>query len=74
MPILMALSAVFKGWLLIDAMRRGGCCNNYWYMVIILVPFGEWAYFFMIKIVLAKLQFLTILRVRNATPDSQTKI
>ena len=49
MPLLMALSAIFKGWMLIDAIRRGGCCNNYWYMVIVFVPFGEWAYFLMIK-------------------------
>jgi hypothetical protein len=36
--------------MVIDAMRRGGCCNNQWYWIIIFVPFGEWIYFFMVKI------------------------
>lgn len=50
MHILAGLAAIFKVWMLIDALQRcGGRCGNYWYLVI-LFPFGDWAYFFMVKI------------------------
>jgi hypothetical protein len=49
MPILL-ISSVFKALMLFDVIRRGGCCNNSWYFIIVLVPFGEWIYFFSVKI------------------------
>ena len=45
--VLFILQQVFSLWMLVDAIRRG--CRPYWYLVV-LMPFGEWAYFFMVKI------------------------
>lgn len=36
-------AAVFKLWMLIDAMKRR--VDNYWYFIIAMIPFGDWAYF-----------------------------
>jgi hypothetical protein len=44
---LLAFSYAFSLWMLIDAYRRNA--DQFWY-VIILVPLGEWAYFFLVKI------------------------
>lgn len=45
--VLMILQSAFSLWMLIDAIRRR--CPFYWY-ILILMPFGEIAYFFMVKI------------------------
>lgn len=42
------LTYAFKIWMIIDASRRGA--ETYWYWIIFLVPFGEWAYFFIVKL------------------------
>lgn len=47
MPILVVLQLAFKGWMLIDAIRRR--MDYYWFMVI-LMPLGPWIYFFAVKI------------------------
>jgi hypothetical protein len=45
--VLFILQQAFSLWMLVDAVRRG--CRSYWYLVV-LMPFGEWVYFFMVKI------------------------
>jgi hypothetical protein len=45
--VLLTLQHLFMLWMLIDAIRRRA--DYYWYLVM-FVPFGEWAYFFMVKI------------------------
>lgn len=45
--VLFLLQSAFSLWMLVDAMRRGA--ERYWYMVV-LFPFGEWVYFFKVKI------------------------
>ncbi len=45
--VLFILQQLFSLWMLVDAIRRGS--KSYWYFVVLL-PFGEWAYFFMVKI------------------------
>ncbi len=45
--ILFFLQTGFSLWLVVDAIRRGAA--YYWYPII-MVPFGEWVYFFTIKI------------------------
>lgn len=45
--ILFILQQVFSLWMLVDAIRRGS--KYYWYFII-MMPFGEWVYFFMVKI------------------------
>ncbi len=45
--MLFYLDAFFSLWMLVDAARRGA--SYYWYPIILL-PFGEWAYFFMVKV------------------------
>lgn len=47
MRILLILSYAFSVWMLIDALKRDA--KVYW-LVIIFFPFGEWIYFFMVKI------------------------
>jgi tetratricopeptide (TPR) repeat protein len=53
MPLIGALLALFKVWMLVDALQRGcgrgGCGGMYWYWLI-LMPFGDFAYFFVVKI------------------------
>ena len=44
---LLALQHLFMAWMLVDAFRRGAERHWYW---IIFIPFGEWFYFFMVKI------------------------
>ncbi len=44
---LLLLQHVFMAWMLIDAIRRGAERRWFW---IIFIPFGEWYYFFMVKI------------------------
>ncbi len=45
--ILFFLQTGFSLWLVVDAIRRGAA--YYWYPII-MMPFGEWVYFFTIKI------------------------
>ena len=47
MHILFILQTVFSLWLLTDAIKRGA--PQYWWFII-MVPFGEWAYFFAVKL------------------------
>ena len=51
MGILGALLIGFKAWMLIDAIQRSGARggNNYWFLIC-WIPFGDWAYFFAVKI------------------------
>jgi hypothetical protein len=46
MPIFLILSYAFSIWMLVDAYKRGA---QGWWIVIILVPLGEWVYFFVVK-------------------------
>lgn len=41
------LSAVFKLWMVVDLIQRGA--PGYWFWVILWLPFGEWAYFLVVK-------------------------
>jgi hypothetical protein len=43
MHILLALQTAFSLWMLVDAIKRG---SEYYWWIIIMVPFGEWVYFF----------------------------
>jgi hypothetical protein len=45
--VLAALRTAFMIWMLVDAIRRRA--ETFWYFVIFM-PFGEWIYFFMVKI------------------------
>ena len=45
--VFLVISYAFSIWMLIDASKRGA---RHWWMIIILVPFGEFIYFFMVKI------------------------
>lgn len=45
--LLFALQQLFMLWMLVDAIRRRA--EYHWFLVILL-PFGEWIYFFMVKI------------------------
>lgn len=45
--VLFVLQQAFSLWMLVDAIRRGS--RPYWYLVV-LMPFGEWVYFFVVKI------------------------
>lgn len=47
MPILLALQTAFSIWMLVDAVRRRA--PEYWWLIV-LVPFGEWVYFFAVKL------------------------
>lgn len=47
MQLLFLLQTAFTIWMLVDAVRRGS--PFYWY-IIIMFPFGEWVYFFAVKI------------------------
>jgi hypothetical protein len=47
MHIVILLQTAFSIWMLVDAIRRRA--PEYWWLII-LVPFGEWAYFFAIKL------------------------
>lgn len=48
-PILYALQVGLTIWMVVDAQRRGA--ENYWWWVILIIqPFGAWAYFFAVKI------------------------
>ena len=47
MHILLLLSYAFSVWMLVDAFKRGA--EHYWYLIIFF-PFGEWVYFFLVKI------------------------
>ncbi|HEY5959158.1 MAG TPA: tetratricopeptide repeat protein [Polyangiaceae bacterium] len=46
--ILYIAAAAFKLWMLVDAMKRR--VDNYWYFIIAMLPFGDWAYFFVHKL------------------------
>ena len=45
MPVAFALQMAFSIWMLMHAIRRGA--PLYWFLIV-LVPFGEWAYFLLI--------------------------
>jgi hypothetical protein len=45
--LLLVLQPLFMLWMLVDAVRRRA---EYRWFLIILLPFGEWIYFFMVKI------------------------
>lgn len=45
--ILLILQTLFSVWMLVDAIRRRA---QYWWFVVIMMPFGELFYFFMVKI------------------------
>lgn len=47
MHILFLLQTAFSIWMVVDAIKRGS--PFYWY-IIIMFPFGEWVYFFTVKI------------------------
>jgi hypothetical protein len=48
MPLYFLFDSAFSLWMLVDAIGRPGV-RRYWYWVILL-PFGEWVYFFKFKI------------------------
>lgn len=51
MQVLALPLAIFKIWMLVDAIQRfGGSCRSSYWFYICWVPFGDWAYFFAIKI------------------------
>ena len=51
MSILIVCSVLFKAWMFIDVTQRSGpCCDNIWKYVVLLIPFGDVAYFFAVKI------------------------
>lgn len=41
------LTQIFKLWMLVDAYQRRP--DPFWWFIILFVPFGEWAYFFVVK-------------------------
>jgi hypothetical protein len=45
--VLFVMQSAFSLWMLVDAVQRR--CSSYWYIVV-LCPFGEWVYFFKVKI------------------------
>ena len=47
MHVFLILSYAFSIWMVVDAFKRGS--EHYWYLII-LFPFGEWVYFFLVKI------------------------
>ena len=47
MHVFLVLETAFMIWMLVDAINRRA--EYYWY-IIIFVPFGEWVYFFTVKI------------------------
>ena len=47
MAVILALSSILKIWMLVDALRRGYCCG--WPWIILAIPGGEVAYFFLVK-------------------------
>lgn len=38
----------FKIWMAVDCVRRGA--EGYWIWVVLLLPFGDWVYFFAVKV------------------------
>lgn len=47
MHILLILSYAFSVWMIVDAYQRRA--EHYWYLIIFF-PFGEWVYFFLVKV------------------------
>ena len=47
--LIVAASALFKLWMFVDANRRPNV-STAWLWGIMVVPFGEWAYFFLVKL------------------------
>lgn len=70
MRVLLFLDTAFSLWMLVDAIRRG--CQTYWYLVV-MMPFGEWVYFFMVKIKDPEFQFLRDFHRRLTTPKVTTE-
>jgi hypothetical protein len=53
--------------MLVDAIRRG--CRSYWYLVV-LMPFGEWVYFFMVKVHDPEFDWIRLTFKRLTTPKT----
>jgi len=70
MRVLLFLDTAFSLWMLVDAVRRG--CRSYWYPVV-MMPFGEWVYFFMVKIKDPEFKFLRDFYHRLTTPKVSTE-
>ncbi len=53
MPIIAVLLLAFKAWMLVDSIQRSGGgrggMSSYWFLIC-WIPFGDWAYFFAVKI------------------------
>lgn len=67
--VLLILEHAFMAWMLIDALRRRA--DGYWYLVI-FVPFGEWFYFFKVKVHDPEWQWLRDLFHREKTPTVES--
>jgi len=65
--ILVILQQAFSLWMLVDAIRRG--CRSYWYLVV-LMPFGEWVYFFVVKIHDPEFDWVRLTFRRLTTPKT----
>lgn len=50
MQLLTFAYVLFKLWMVIDAMQRGGTCCNPWLWITLMIPGGEVAYFLVVKI------------------------
>ena len=59
--VLFILQHAFMAWMLIDAIRRRA--DGYWYLII-FIPFGEWFYFFRVKIHDPEMQWLILVRIQ----------
>jgi hypothetical protein len=64
--VLLLLQHAFMAWMLIDAIRRRA--DGYWYLII-FIPFGEWFYFFRVKIHDPEMQWLRNLLHREKIPS-----
>lgn len=62
--VLLLLETAFSLWMVVDAIRRGAA--YYWYPVI-MMPFGEWVYFFKVKIHDPELEWARDLYTRLTT-------
>ncbi len=67
--ILLFLDTIFSLWMLVDAIRRRA--QTYWYPVV-MMPFGEWVYFFVVKIHDPEFNFLRDFYKRFVTPKVTT--
>jgi len=65
--VLFIFQQAFSLWMLVDAIRRG--CRSYWYLVV-LMPFGEWVYFFMVKVHDPQFDWIRLTFKRLTTPKT----